>query len=196
MKKNEKKIQIALLISGFMLILLTYFYYPYMNKDKPAKDQSAQDNLEKTLTDDQFTTFESLKYEGLYDLNKTFTIKSEKAYILDDEPDIVYMTNMHVILHLKNERIVNIISDKGRYNKVTHDCFFEENVEATDGETKIFAQNIDMLSTKNFVKVYNNVKLNHPMGVLFSDKIDYDFETKYFKVSMFDDKTVKMKVIK
>jgi len=195
MKKKQQKTQLILISIGLLLILLTYFYYPYMNKDKPSKDQSARDNLEKIPTD-QFTTFESLKYEGIYDLNKTFTIKSEKAYILDEEPDIVYMTNMHVILYLENERIINIISDKGRYNKVTHDCFFEENVEATDAETKIFSQNLDMLSTKRFVKIYNNVKLNHPMGVLFSDKIDYDFETKYFKVSMFDDKAVKMKVIK
>ena len=67
----------------------------------------------------------------------------------------------------------------------------------TDGETKIFAENLDLLATKNFVKIYNNVKLNYTTWVLIkADKIDYDFETKYFKVSMFDDKTVKMKVIK
>ena len=102
---------------------------------------------------------------------------------------------MHVTLYLKDGRIVNIISDRGKYNKITHDCFFEENVKATDGETKIFAENLDLLATENFIKVYNNVKLNHPMGLIIADKIDYDFETKNFKISMFDDKAVKMKVI-
>jgi lipopolysaccharide assembly outer membrane protein LptD (OstA) len=98
-------------------------------------------------------------------------------------------------LYLKDGRIVNIISDRGKYNKITHDCFFEENVKATDGETKIFAENLDLLATENFIKVYNNVKLNHPMGLIIADKIDYNFETKNFKISMFDDKAVKMKVI-
>jgi hypothetical protein len=42
---------------------------------------------------------------------------------------------MHVILYLKNGRTVNIISNKGKYNKTTQDCFFEEDVKATDGET-------------------------------------------------------------
>ena len=105
------------------------------------------------------------------------------------------MTDVHVTLYLQDGRIVNIISDRGKYNKITHDCFFEENVKATDGETKIFAENLDLLANENFVKVYNNVRLNHPMGVLVADKIDYDLETKHFKASMFNDETVKMKII-
>ena len=192
--KKQRTTQLVLISIGLLLILLTYFYYPYMNKDKLLEDKFVREDLEKILDDDNFTTFENVEYEGLYNLKDPFLVKSREAYILDKEPDIVYMTNMHVILHLKDERTVNIVSDKGKYNKVTHDCFFEEDVKAMDGETTIFAENLDLLATENFVKVYNNVKLNHPMGDLVADKIDYDFETKYFKVSMFDDKVVKMRV--
>ena len=195
MKKQQKKMQLVLIFIGFFLILLTYFYYPYMEKNKLFKDQSAREDLEKTLEDDHSTTFENIEYQGLYDLDKPFSVKSEKAHILDEEPDIVYMTNMNVVLYLKDERIVKIISNRGRYNKVTYDCFFEEDVRATDGETKIFSENLDLLATENFVKIYNSVKLNHSTGSLRADKIDYNFETKYFKVSMFDDSVVKMKVI-
>ena len=74
--------------------------------------------------------------------------------------------------------------------------FFEEDVRVTDKETMIFAENLDLVATENFVEIYNNVRLNNPTGSLRADKIEYDFETKYFKVSMFGDKTVKMKVIK
>ena len=195
MKKKQQKLQLILISAGLILILLTYFYYPQMNKDKLLKNQSTKEDLEEATGDTQSTTFKSVEYEGLYDLDKPFLVKSEKAYILDGDPDVVYMTNMHVVLYLKNERIVNIISNKGKYNKVTNDCFFEENVKATDGETIIFAENLDLLATENFVKIYNSVKLNHSTGSLRADKIDYDFETKYFKVSMFDDSVVKMKVI-
>ena len=194
MKKKQQKTQLILISIGLLLILLTYFYYPYMNKGKLLEDQFVRE-VEKTQDDDQLTSFENVEYEGLFDLNKPFSIKSDKAYILDIEPDVVYMTDMHVTLYLQDGRIVNIISDRGKYNKITHDCFFEENVKATDGETKIFAENLDLLATENFIKVYNNVKLNHPMGLIIADKIDYNFETKNFKISMFDDKAVKMKVI-
>ena len=195
MKKQQQKMQLVLIFIGFSLILLTYFYYPYMEKNKLLKDQSAREDSEITLEDAPLTAFENIEYQGLYDLDKPFSVKSEKAHILDEEPDIVYMTNMNVVLYLKDERIVRIISNRGRYNKATYDCFFEEDVKATDGETKIFSENLDLLATENFVKIYNSVKLNHSTGSLRADKIDYDFETKYFKVSMFDDSVVKMKVI-
>ena len=195
MKKQQQKMQLVLIFIGFFLILLTYFYYPYMEKNKLLKDQSAREDLEKTLEDDHSTTFENIEYQGLYDIDKPFSVNSEKAHILDEDPDIVYMTNMNVVLYLKDERIVRIISNRGRYNKATYDCFFEEDVRATDGETKIFSENLDLLATENFVKIYNSVKLNHSTGSLRADKIDYNFETKYFKVSMFDDSVVKMKVI-
>ena len=195
MKKKQQNIQIILISIGLLLILITYFYYPYMNKAKLIENQSAKKDLERTL-EDQSTVFGNVQYKGMYDVDKPFTIMSEEAYILDEEPEFVYMTNVHTILYLADGRIVNINADKGKYNKVTYDCFFEQNVKATDGKTKIFAENLDLLATSSSVKIYKDVILNYPTGSLVADKINYDFETKYFKVSMFDDKTIKMKVVK
>ena len=196
MKQKQKKAQIILTSIGLILILITYFYYPYMKKVKFTDNQVVQKDGSNTLDIDQGTSFENVKYEGLYQINNTFSVMSEKAHILNKEPDVVYMTNMHVILYLDNGRIVNILSNKGRYNKVTYDCFFEDDVRATDEETKIFSDNLDLLATEDSVKIYNNVIVNYPEASLRADKIDYDFATKYFKVSMFDDKAVKIKVLK
>ena len=196
MKKKQQKIQIALISIGLLLIVSTYFYYPLMKKAELARGQLQQKELKKNTTHDKTTFFEDVEYKGLYDLDKPFIIGSEEAYILNEEPDIVYMNTMHVMLYLNDGRIVNIISNKGRYNKKTYDCFFEDEVKATDGETNIFADNLDLLATKNSVNIYNNVRLNDPTASLQADKIDYDFETKHFKVSMFDDDAVSMKVIK
>ena len=196
MKQKQKKAQIILTSIGLILLLITYFYYPYMQKVKFTDNQVVQKDGSNTLDIGQGTSFENVKYEGLYQINNTFSVMSEKAHILNKEPDVVYMTNMHVILYLDNGRIVNILSNKGRYNKVTYDCFFEDDVRATDEETKIFSDNLDLLATEDSVKIYNNVIVNYPEASLRADKIDYDFVTKYFKVSMFDDKAVKIKVLK
>ena len=193
MRKKEKKIQAFLLIAGIFLILFTYFYYPYVNKNKSIVEKKIQKNL---LESEDITLFEDLEYQGLYDLDKKFIVKSKKAHINQDEPDIVIMKNMHVILYLKDDRVVNIFSDEGKYNKENYDCFFEKNVKATDESTIILAENLDLLANKNYMEVYNNVILDHTAGYLEADKINYDLETKHFKVSMFDDKDVKMKVIK
>ena len=196
MKKKHQKIQIALISIGILLIFATYFYIPNKKKNSIFNKSTTEQDSKKTTINENSSSFENLKYNGMYNLDKPFTVESEKAYILNEDPDIVHMTNMYVTLYLQDDRIVRIISKKGKYNKFTYDCFFEQDVEATDGETKIYSQNLDLLATENSVKIYNDVFLDHPAGDLFADKVDYDFETKNFKVSMFEDDPVKMKVIK
>tara|TARA_Y100001960_G_C14605143_1_gene792862 strand:- start:521 stop:1111 length:591 start_codon:yes stop_codon:yes gene_type:complete len=195
MKKNPRKIQISLALVGLALIFLTYFFYPNLGRDRFVKTETDIKNFETDVTKEKFTTFESLEYKGLYDFDKPFTVKSKKAHILNEDPDVVYMTSMHVLLYLDDGRIVNITSNKGRYNKQSYDCFFEENVRATDDSTIILSDNLDLLATENSVEIYNNVSLDYAKGYLEADKINYNFETKYFKVSMFDDKAIKMKII-
>ena len=200
MRKKEKKIQAVLFILGVFLILLTYFYYPYINKNKSDlvenKTQEESINVSKEKNQDA-TIFEKLEYQGIYDLDKKFIVKSEKAHINQEDPDIVIMKNMHVIFYLKDGRVVNIFSDEGKYNKLNYDCFFEKNVKASDGEIKIFSDNLDLLGNESSVKIYNNVNISYPTGSMVSaDKIDYDFEKKHFKISMFEDKRIKMKIFK
>ena len=85
MRKKEKKIQVALLITGVFLILLTYFYYPYMNKNKSVVEKEIQkkipDIFNNTNTNENATLFENLEYQGLYDLDKKFLVKSKEAHI-------------------------------------------------------------------------------------------------------------------
>ena len=193
MRGRNKKAQIILILIGLILIISTYFYYPNQNKENLSRDTQKQLDLNETDSTGE-NTFENVEYKGFYDLESPFVVKSESATMLTEEPDLVFMKNMHVTLYLKDGRVVEITSNEGKYNKVTYDCFFEQNVKATDGETNIFADNLDLLATKNNVQIYNNVNLIYPTGSLLADKIDYDFETKFFKVSMFDDNSIKMKV--
>ena len=70
--------------------------------------------------------------------------------------------------------------------------------EIFQASAKLQENNRTLINTKrsiNSINVYNSVFLDHPTGDLRADKMDYNFETKYFKVSMFDDKAIKMKVI-
>ena len=200
MKKNQKRIQIILLALGFFLILLTYFYYPYINENKAVVEKSIDENFPAATKEknENSTSFESIEYQGIYDLDKTFVVRSEKANINNEEPNIVHMTNMHVVLYLNDGRIVNILSDKGKYNKSNYDCFFEKKGRATDGEVKILSDNLELLGNESSVKIYNNVSIDYPTGsVLNADKIDYDFEKKQFRISMMsEDGKIKMKIIK
>ena len=198
MTSNRKIIQFSLVSIGILLILVTYFLYPKIEKNKLEEEKIVKKNKDKIVIsdEDQANIFEHVEYKGIYNIDTPFVINSDKASITKEELDIVYMTNMNVILHLNDGRTITIASDRGRYNKVTYDCYFENNVRATDGESLILAENLDLLSNKNTVSVYNDVVLTGNKGSLQADKINYDLSTRKFHISMFGDKKVKIKLIR
>ncbi len=196
MTSNRKIIQFSLISIGMLLILVTYFLYPKIEKSKLKEEKIVKKNEIVIADENQANIFEHVEYKGIYNIDTPFVINSDKASITKEEPDIVYMTNMNVILHLNDGRTITIASDRGRYNKVTYDCYFENNVRATDGESLILAENLDLLSNKNTVSVYNDVVLTGNKGSLQADKINYDLSTRKFHISMFGDKKVKIKLIR
>ena len=195
MKRSRKIVQLSLISIGLFLILVTYFLYPKIIESKFIKEETTKDKIVKT-EDDNINMFENVEYKGVYNIDKPIVVTAEKALVLKEKPEIIFMTNMRVTLHIDDEKIIIITSDRGIYNKITYDCFFEENVVATDGETLILADNLDLLASEDSATVYNNVVLTNDRGSLRADKVNYDFETKYYHVYMFDNKKVKIKLIK
>ena len=112
MKKKQQRIQIFLILIGLVLIIGTYFYYPFLKKNKIAKDESGLIEMEKSAeseSKDAGTSFKNVEYKG-FNLDNPFIIRSEEAYILnEDEPHILNMINMHLILYLKDGKQVDII---------------------------------------------------------------------------------------
>ena len=160
MTKKKGLIQITLIFTGLLLIIATYFIYPKITEDKLIG--SVVDEEQTDTTDDvkkRDNTFQNVEYRGFYNFNKPFILEAEKANIFSEDSDIIYMTNMKVIIKIKEEKTIIITSDKGKYNKANYDCFFESNVKATDGETIILAENLDLLATEDYASIYNNVSL-------------------------------------
>jgi len=196
MTRKKKIVQIGLLIVGFILIFATYFVIPKLNKkDLLVEDKFESENIETESLEVQKNLFENVEYKGIYNVENNFTLTAEKAQISEKDSDVVYMENMKAKIYMKDGRIIVVRSDKGKYNKLTNDCFFEKNVKATDSKTIILSENLDLLATKDFASVYNNVSLKNDNGSLKADKIDYNFKTKFYKVSMFSDERVKIKLI-
>ena len=184
--------QITLLFIGIFLILGTYFFYPKITAKKIEQSKT----IEPVEADeDSSNLFENVKYQGLYDINNPFTVEAKKAHVLKDDPDVVYMNNMKVVLEMNDGTVWEISSTKGSYNKKTYDCYFKENVQATDGNTNIYSDNVDLIASEDFASVYNNVSLDNKGSSLKADKIDYNFAKKLYKISMYNNEKVKIKLI-
>ena len=194
MTYSRKIVQLTLIFIGLFLIFATYFLYPKLNKK--IVEKSIIEDGQVTMDDTKTNTFKNVEYKGLYNFDNPFSIKSEIAHISVEEPDVIYMTGVKASIIMKDGRLVIITSDKGIYNKITYDCFFEDNVKVTDGETEVFAENLNLLASKDTASIYNSVSITNDKGDLIADKVDYNFETKYYKISMFDNKRVKAKLIR
>jgi len=187
----RKKIQFALLVLGFFLIGITYFLYPQLKKETVVEEMKIEENIEDTeLT--------NVTYEGLTADGSPYTINSQSATIDEKDSENIYMEFVTAKFQYKNGRIIIITSDKGIYNKSSGDIRFQQNILMIDSEeNRLTSENLDMLTSKNFVAAYNNVKFLTSEGEsITSDKMIIDTLKKTIKVSMFDEKNlVKLKVI-
>ena len=194
MTYSRKIVQLTLIFIGLFLIFATYFLYPKFNKK--IVEKSIIEDEQVMIDDTKTNTFKNVEYKGFYNIDNPFSIKSEIAHISVEEPDVIYMTGVKASIIMKDGRLVIITSDKGIYNKINYDCMFQDNVKVTDGETVVFAENLNLLASKDTASIYNSVSITNDKGDLIADKIDYNFETQYYKISMFDNKRVKAKLIR
>ena len=197
MKTNRKLIQIFLVSIGFLIIIGTYLLYPKIEKNrlKGSVVENEQPLIKDKDNENQGSKFEELEFRGFYNFDNPFLIASEEAIISPENSNIVYMTNIKITIEMNDGRTVIIVGDNGKYNKATYDCYLENNVIASDGETEILSDNLNLLSSKDSASIYNNVVVNNKNGQLKADKVDYNFESKYYKISMFRDERVKIKLI-
>ena len=195
MKTNKKKIQLILISIALLLIAITYFYIPKIN-EKKFKDEVVKKNKVTETKTESGNLFEDVSYRGLYQSDNPFLIQADQANILEGDSDIVHMENVLVTITLQSGEIITITSDKAKYDKVKYDIFFEGNVKAADSESTLYSDNLDLLSNES-ATVYNKVILvNKKKSYLKADSVKYDFKTKYFKMSMFEDsKKVRAKLI-
>ena len=184
MRISAKTLQLTLIFIALLLIITTYFYIPKVKQNKLEKE-TAQKKEAVDEAPGVRNIFENVSYEGIYQIDNTFIITADRAKILVEDPNIVYMNNMHVTITLQSGQKIIITSDTGRYNKLNYNIFFEDNVKATDNEIRLFSDNLDLLADES-AKVYNNVLIiDKEKSYLKADIVKYDFKTKYYKISMF-----------
>ena len=179
---SRKKIQIILILLGFILIAITYFIVPKIAQKIPEKTFTDEkvDDTDKTEKDTEFTDVE---YQGLTADGNPYFVFSERATIDPADPDIVFMTVITATFHYKDGRTVIVTSDRGRFNKRNGDIKFRENVKMVDSEeNKLTSKNLDMLVSENYASAYNDVKLTTLNGqFVIADKIKFDAIKKYLK---------------
>lgn len=97
---------------------------------------------------------------------------------------------------MKDQSLILIKSDYGKYNVVNYDTILNKNVIITNKNIKIYGNNLEFSLLKNLIIVSENVILDNKINVLKTDAIEMNLTNKDIKVYMFEnDKRVKIKSI-
>ena len=190
-KKNILIIQILIFIVGVLII-----YFTYLNKDSNQKVETVQkikqkENDEKK-TDLDSNTFENVEYKGVDLRGNRYTIKSEVADFKVENPELINMKVMSAVFYFKDGTVLRVRGDYGTYNNKTNDMNFRENIKVTYKEDALFSDNLDFLNSKNYLKIYGNVRAESIKGNIKADNLEFDLLKQTLDISMFNNGQINM----
>ena len=191
MSSNKK--QFLLFFVGIFLVIVTYIIYPRIGEE--TRDQYLAEKKKKEMESSD-TTFENIKYEGFDANGNRFEIGSKVAKVESDNPNITYMETVNAYFYLQDGRVVTVKSLFATYNRETNDIFFKDEVVIDDGESQLYSDNLDIVMSSHFVKVYNSVRFSENANWMVADKIEIDLSKKISTISMYTDEQVKIKLKK
>ena len=184
-KKKLRIIQFSLLIFALLIIYLTYYNKEISNTDLVDSKQ-IKEILEDEDKDDE-NLFFNIEYTGLDLRGNRYLLKSKKARLDEEKPEIVYMDDVHAIFYFKDNTILYIWSDKGIYNNKNFDMEFSKNVKAEYMDSKLFAEKANYSNTENYLSIYENVRINDIRGNLIADKLLFDIKKQNLAITSFND---------
>tara|TARA_B100000963_G_scaffold132683_1_gene115526 strand:- start:1445 stop:2023 length:579 start_codon:yes stop_codon:yes gene_type:complete len=172
-----------------LLIFLITFFLVYSNFFKKTQTNKTEisEIEEKNFTNTN--VIRDIKYSSKDLRGNEYLILAKEGEIDLDDTDIIYLKNVKAFIKLieKNEKIT-VISDFGKYNTITYDTIFSQNVNIEYLDNKITGDYLDFSMIKNLLIISKNVVYTNPNNILKADVVELDTITKDTKIFMYDSK--------
>jgi len=179
-KKRLIFIQTLLLLTA---ILLLYIFYYYEGVDSTQKSEVKVESKEfEKLGEKNY--FEDVEYKGIDANGNRYKLKSKIASFDEKSPELVNMIGMHATFYFRNGNILSVSGKTGKYNNKTNDMKFREDVQISQADNKIFADNLDYFNLERLIKVYGNVVGESLDGNFTSDILNLDIDNQSADILM------------
>ena len=193
------KTTIQLLI--FFLIIIFIFFFI---KNTFLKEQKAIVNLDlnkdKIIEEigtkkNQNNIIENLNYISIDAKGNEYILNAKYGEESKEDSNIIILKQVLGTIKLKNKSDIEIKSDFAKYNSITFDTNFYENVLGFFEESKISSDNLDLFFKDNKGIIYNNIKYLDKNTVANADEISFNLLNGDVNIKMFDKKK-KIQIIK
>ena len=182
------KLIFQLILILIILSILVIFYISFFKKNEKEitinseKPEKIIENIDSKIAN-QLTNVE---YNSSDSKGNKFYLNAKKASINAEskESNFVHLEGVTSIIYIKNKGMINIYSSNALYDKNTHDTLFYNNVQIEYLNNLISSENFDVIFTKNFSKIYNNVIYKNNKVTLNTDQMLIDMKTGDIKLEM------------
>tara|TARA_Y100001935_G_C17296766_1_gene506571 strand:+ start:1517 stop:2125 length:609 start_codon:yes stop_codon:yes gene_type:complete len=192
------KVLFKIILLMLIVIISVVFYYSFLfeqNKIASSTSKILEQN-EVTLNKELTNELTNIEYNSFDSEGNAFYINAEKAIIDNkiDEKSTVRLENVVSIINIKNKGIININSKNAIYDRVNNNTSFYNNVEIDYLQNSIYSQNLDLIFTEKFSRIYNDVIYKNDKLILNTDMMFIDMITGDIKLQM-NEKEKKVKLI-
>ena len=190
-KKKLRIIQLNLLILGLIIIFFTYISQK-KNNNQTIISQDLQKKITQNFSNDKSEgdVFYDVSYSGFDLSGNRYLLKSKEARTDRLNSQKVNLKYVEAFFYFKDDSILKIESEECIYNNNTLDMKFKDNVRAYYGESTLLADNAEYLSSKNYLIISDNVKINDIRGEMKADRLFFDLKKNTLDISSYNDNSV------
>ena len=186
---------IFLLMGIFIFFFIKNTFLNYQ-KDIVYLDLNKDKAIEKIETEkNENTIIENLNYVSIDTKGNEYTLNAKYGEESKEDSNIILLKQVVGKIKLKNKSDIEIKSDFAKYNSITFDTNFYENVIGFFGESKVSSDNLDLFIKNNKAIMYNNIKYLDRNTTANADEISFNLLNGDVNIRMFDKKK-KIQIIK
>ena len=193
--KTAIQLLIFLLMGIFIFFFIKNTFLKYQ-KDIVYLDLNKDKAIEKTETEkNKNTIIKNLNYISIDAKGNEYILNAKYGEESKENSNIILLKQVVGKIKLKNKSDIEIKSDFAKYNSITFDTNFYENVIGFFEESKVSSDNLDLFFKNNKAIMYNNIKYLDRNTTANADEISFNLLNGDVNIRMFDKKK-KIQIIK
>ena len=164
-----------------LIIFFTYiFFYTYLKKDDKIVEK---ENIDKETKTDLITDIEYLSKD---DDGNIYIIKAKNGIIDNENQDLIHLKKVKAEINFDVNKKIFITAKKATYNNNNFNTKFSDNVRLSHDYHNLECNNIDLIFSENYAKLFGNIKYMNNFTKLLADQIEVDLISRKTKISMYD----------
>tara|TARA_Y100000031_G_scaffold105248_1_gene115795 strand:- start:3153 stop:3746 length:594 start_codon:yes stop_codon:yes gene_type:complete len=193
--KTAIQLLIFLLMGIFIFFFIKNTFLKYQ-KDIVHLDLNKDKAIEKIeIEKNENTIIENLNYVSIDAKGNEYILNAKYGEENKEDTNTILLKQVVGKIKLKNKSDIEIKSDFAKYNSITFDTNFYENVIGFFEESKVSSDNLDLFFKNNKAIMYNNIKYLDRNTTANADEISFNLLNGDVNIRMFDKKK-KIQIIK